>query len=132
MTSGWPDPLRAGFVHDGLTLSYLDSPAETPDAPALLALHGHLNEGRLVEEGTIPTGSVRPGPVRPARRFGRAAGDSLDSHSARPRRAAVPPGPPGGTAAHPERVPPGTADDPTSPTTEQSTSDHEPTGTQQG
>jgi esterase len=47
------DSRRRSFVHDGLHLSYLDT---GEDAPVLLALHGHLNEGRFIDQGAIPPG----------------------------------------------------------------------------
>ncbi|MDP9028280.1 MAG: alpha/beta hydrolase, partial [Actinomycetota bacterium] len=46
---------RGYFEHDGLRLSYLDTAQPGPDgAPVLLALHGHLNEARFIEQGAIP------------------------------------------------------------------------------
>lgn len=42
---------RAHFTTAGLTLSYLDYGGT---GPVLLALHGHLNEARFVEQGAAP------------------------------------------------------------------------------
>ena len=42
---------RHFFDHDGLRLSYLDSGGT---GPVLLALHGHLNEARFIDEGAVP------------------------------------------------------------------------------
>ncbi len=44
---------RGSFTHDGLRLSYLDFGGDD-GRPVLLALHGHLNEGRFVEQGAVP------------------------------------------------------------------------------
>lgn len=54
MTEGTHRVERGSFTNDGLRLSYLDS-GET-DRPVLLALHGHLNEGRFVDQGALPPG----------------------------------------------------------------------------
>ncbi|MET3807418.1 pimeloyl-ACP methyl ester carboxylesterase [Nakamurella sp. UYEF19] len=43
---------RDTFRTSGLTLSYLDYGG---DDPVLLALHGHLNEARFVDQGGVPT-----------------------------------------------------------------------------